>query len=347
MDASNGEVSSPLSVGSHVGEDHAEVAVLGNGDFVVTWTDANGADGSGTAVEARIFHPDGSAAGDAFVVNTRTAGDQEMPSVAAIGANGFVVGWQGPDGIEARIFYEVTAAATSPLYTRPGTIDLSPSANQAATGAAGANSFYVDVAAMSGQDRIAGFGKADVLLTTAKLYDSNGDGVVKFGKNGVLDLDGPGGASDTIHFGTGTALRYLGVSDGLYAYADARVRPNAAIEGTLSNDTLKGDAAGGKAETFFYDTALGASLGHDQIRSFGASDIFVTTTKITDANGDGVIDFGRDQVLDIGETHVSLFGTNGSAITSLEFDGTVQRAGETYYVYSLQGSAANAAGLHF
>lgn len=347
VNPSSQSVTAPTVVGVDGGESQAEIAVLGNGDFVITWTSSHGSDGSGTAIEAQVFHADGSTSGDPFVVNAQTAGDQTAPSIAALGADGFVIGWQGPDGIKARTFHEAGDATTSPLFTRTGTVDLSPSANQSVAGTSSANSFFVDIAATSGQDRITSFGKSDVLLTTAALHDGNGDGLIGFGKNGILDLDGPGGGSDTIRFESGVALRAVGVSNGLFVYADARVRPSGAIEGTLASETLKGDLAGAKAETFFFDTALGAGFGNDRINSFGSSDILVTTTKISDANGDGLIKFGGDKILDVGQTHIDMHNTKGATITSLEFDGTVQHNGETYYVYSQVGSSGGTVNLHF
>lgn len=346
VEPTTGAVSAMTNVTSN-GANQGELAVLGNGDFVVAWTDYNSADGSGTAIAARVFHADGTAASDSFVVNERTSGDQQSPSVAAIGGGGFVIGWEGPDGIEARTFTDTDGSSTSPLFTRAGTIDLSSLQNQAVAGSVAANSFYVDTASASGHDRIYNFGSADVLLTTAALYDGNRDGIVSFGKNGILDLDGPGGTSDSIVFSGGTkSLRSLGESGGLHVYASGDTRPAHAIEGTLGSETLHGDVAGSRAETFFYDTALGVALGTDRIDSFGTNDILVTTAPISDANGDGVINFGRGNVLDIIGTHISMHSTNGSTIGSLEFDGQVEHGGSTYYVYSTLGSAAGVANLH-
>jgi hypothetical protein len=64
-----------------------------------------GADGSGTAVVARRFDPQGAALGDDIAVNTYTTGDQTHPVVAAA-AGGFVVVWSsdGQDGAAEGVF---------------------------------------------------------------------------------------------------------------------------------------------------------------------------------------------------------------------------------------------------
>lgn len=48
-----------------------------------------------------------------------------------------------------------------------------------------------------GGDTINGLGTDDLLIFTSKLYDSDGSGIVTFGKNAVLDLSGAGGPSSS------------------------------------------------------------------------------------------------------------------------------------------------------
>jgi hypothetical protein len=73
-----------------------QIAVLANGDFVITWNDegATGGDTSGDAVRGQMYHRDGSKVGGEFIVNTSTTGDQENSSVTALANGGFVVTWQ-------------------------------------------------------------------------------------------------------------------------------------------------------------------------------------------------------------------------------------------------------------
>lgn len=69
-------------------------ATLTNGNIVKIWTSADPAsDGDGSAVLAQLFDAAGAAIGDAFVVNTTGAGDQDGATVAVLDDGGFVIGW--------------------------------------------------------------------------------------------------------------------------------------------------------------------------------------------------------------------------------------------------------------
>ncbi|MBM4371946.1 MAG: hypothetical protein FJ098_09845, partial [Deltaproteobacteria bacterium] len=90
------------------------VAALKGGGFVVAWGSANPtADGSGSAVQARLFNAAFQPAGQPFLVNDNLDNDQSLPSVAAFptGFGRFVVAWTTVDspgdsgqGVVARIF---------------------------------------------------------------------------------------------------------------------------------------------------------------------------------------------------------------------------------------------------
>jgi hypothetical protein len=81
------------------------VAALQSSRVVVVWVDdsSDGADDSGTSIQARHFTIDGVPLGPRFQVNTTTLGDQTMPDVAAAPDSSFVVVWEsdsssGSDG---------------------------------------------------------------------------------------------------------------------------------------------------------------------------------------------------------------------------------------------------------
>lgn len=250
-------------------------------------------------------------------------------------------------------------ASDCPTVTRAGTQDGSAAANEVLTGPAYHNTFYFDNAGGStGDDRITNFAKDDIIVVSEALVDANGDGLIGFGSNKVLDL----GGGDTVKFdGSVRSLRFLGEAcEGNFVYADAKVLPKKAQEGfVLSNDTLAGDAANKKTDIFFFDTALDLDLGDDKIVNFGGSDILVSTTKLRDGNGDGRVNFGSNKVFDLpggiggpgdpgvageGGT-VGITGTSGAAVGALEFDGSLLRDGVTYYVYSAVGSSVGVAAL--
>lgn len=236
----------------------------------------------------------------------------------------------------------------SPLLQRAGTVNGSASTNETLTGTSQHNSFYFDLAAKSGSDKITNFGSADVLVTKGTLFDGNGDGLITFSKS-KLGLDGAGSVDNVTLAGV-SALRFLGTDDnGLSVYANAGVRPKGAIEGKISDDILKGDAPDSKKNVFFFDSALDIHLGDDRIENFGAKDLLVTTKALatTSLGVSGTAKLiGADGV--VGEVGtVELHGLNGATIQALEFDGSINHKGSTYYVYSLEGSAVGLAALSF
>ncbi|HJL15709.1 MAG TPA: myxococcus cysteine-rich repeat containing protein [Sandaracinaceae bacterium LLY-WYZ-13_1] len=81
-------------------QSEATVAALADGRALVAWRQGGG-DGDGSGVSARAFAADGSAVGEAFTVNTTTAGDQGAPAVAA-GQEVFAVLFTSGGGLRAR-----------------------------------------------------------------------------------------------------------------------------------------------------------------------------------------------------------------------------------------------------
>lgn len=199
-------------------------------------------------------------------------------------------------------------------------------------GGAGRDRFVYSLAADTGNDTINDFAKIDLLVSDARLRDGNNDGIITFGPNNVLDLGG--GTVSFTAVDPMSGLRFLGqLADGGFAYADAATRPMGAIEGKLANDVLNG---GGGARSFFFDTALGLDFGDDRINNFGADDLIVTTSAISDVNANGQIAFGGNRVLDLpDDTSVRI---NNGAVQTLEFDGSVTQNGVEYFIYSRVGS---------
>jgi hypothetical protein len=220
------------------------------------------------------------------------------------------------------------------------------------------NTFSFDVSAITGKDAIRNFQKVDVLATSKALPDKDKDGIVTFGKGGLLDFDGSGKQKDTVLIkgvdGT-KGLRLLGKDwDDSFVYATASVRPAGAKESKIGNDLLSGDKADKKENIFFFDTALDLFLGDDVISNFGRKDLLVTTTKLSDPNRDNRINFDISNKLALsggvagpgdpgmpGEGGlVSMTQTKGKALSALEYDGAVSRGGVKYYVYSIVGTRA-------
>jgi Ca2+-binding RTX toxin-like protein len=87
--------------------DRPDVAIDGDGDFVVVWEEWWNRDGSGLAVVARLYDGQGNPKGPDFQVNTYKADDQFNPAVAMDGAGNFVIVWasaiqQGTGGVYAQ-----------------------------------------------------------------------------------------------------------------------------------------------------------------------------------------------------------------------------------------------------
>jgi hypothetical protein len=96
-------------------QSYPAVAADAPGAFMVAWTSAQDAaasqDGSEAGVFGRLFDAAGLPAGDELQLNVHTAGEQAFPTVAAAGANDFVVAWvsyeyggQAQDGSGSGVF---------------------------------------------------------------------------------------------------------------------------------------------------------------------------------------------------------------------------------------------------
>ncbi|NKC33705.1 Calx-beta domain-containing protein [Falsiroseomonas selenitidurans] len=89
-----------LPTGMHQDNLMPTVATLKNGDFVITWTDANSisGDASGTSIKAQRFDASGSKVGADFLVNSQTSGNQSFSTITALQSGGFVVTWTDASG---------------------------------------------------------------------------------------------------------------------------------------------------------------------------------------------------------------------------------------------------------
>jgi len=248
-------------------------------------------------------------------------------------------------------------SSNSTLITAAYTVDLL--ANGSAdliAGHDGESDVFVVADGLVGDDTIDNFERIDSLVTHKKIFDGNNDGYIVFGANGVLDVDRYGsgnskaGADQLTLTGSTAVLRYLGTKDGSdFVYADAAVRLDLlaahsnTIEGTVGNDSFDASQA---RNIYLYDTALGINLGGDTITGFGCGDYIVTTHQIYDGNGDGVINWGYNDVLDLaaGEGAPSVTGpdTNpggqidfAGEVSSLTLDHTEVSGTSTYYFYTV------------
>jgi len=198
------------------------------------------------------------------------------------------------------------------LSTTNHLVQASNGLNDAVTHFDGATSY--SFSGGTGDDTLEGFDKNDSILNYQKIFDGNGDGIIDFGANGVLDIDRTSakkaGADQITLLGMESkSLRYLGSKEGYFVYADASVKLKGFTEATVGNDALDG---AGAAKKFFYDTALGLNLGGDTITNFGVDDRIVTTTRVHNGPDAGaIITFGKNGVLDLPGDTDGMVGDNG------------------------------------
>ncbi len=116
-DATGAPVGGEVQVNPYGGANtNAQVGMDAAGDAVVVWAN-NGQDGSGWGVFGQRFDAAGNAVGDAFQVNTYTAGDQVSPALAMNASGAFAVAWSsyGEDGAGWGIFLQKYDATGAPL----------------------------------------------------------------------------------------------------------------------------------------------------------------------------------------------------------------------------------------
>lgn len=193
----------------------------------------------------------------------------------------------------------------------------------------------------AGNDRIDGGADVDTLLLTGR----RGDYAISV-VEGVLTVhDRRTGAPD----GIDAVFGFEGIE-----FAGGGNKPVGVIEGSYLSETLFGTTA---ADTFLFDTALGLSLGADQIKSFGAGDRLVTTSAIYDSNNDGRITANSSDRFTLPATDgglsndttgsLKLFSPNGKAISSVRLIDTEVHDGVSFYVYSAFGDTTLSGDLAF
>ena len=113
------------------GGDPAAVAMDSAGDIMFSWTSTSLADSNGPGhsspysrnqVRMAWLQAGASAVTDETIVNTTTQGSHQLPGVAAIGNNTFMVAWQGygdadPAGIYSQKYIPATPTGSAPLQS--------------------------------------------------------------------------------------------------------------------------------------------------------------------------------------------------------------------------------------
>lgn len=152
-----------------------------------------------------------------------------------------------------------------------------------------------------------------------------------------------------------------GLSDGVdqlrsievIEFAGGNLAPAGSIQGTGANNLFNGTAG---ADSFFFDTALGIPAGADVIRGFGVGDRIITTSLISDPNGDGRVraDSSDRFVLptfegetDAGPTSSLKIFSNTGVFSHLQLVDEHVEQGVTFYSYATLNDLQSSSGLLF
>ena len=246
------------------------------------------------------------------------------------------------NGADATVTVLNDDVASVPAIVSPRTVfDGSAAGVQTFAGSAGADTFAFDNTAKHGADVITSFGATDVLSLKQAIYDANKDGLITFGSDHVVHINGPANATDTVKLSSldgSKGLRLLGQDgDGRYLYADATVKPLKALEGTLGGGVLAGDKGDKVQNVFFMDLALNLTAHQEGLVNFGSRDALVTTRPLTAAD---LGPAGAGSAL-----HVT--DLSGATVQALTLEGAVHHGQVDYYVYALAGSHVSTADIHF
>jgi PKD repeat protein len=119
-----GDIPSSLAAGSEFtlsqsngAKDFPSADFDGSGNFVATWTDLAGNDGSGEGVYGREFSGAGAGQGSEFIINEKRSQNQGNSSLASTSGGDYVVVWRddnGFDGDEFGVFFRRFANGGNP-----------------------------------------------------------------------------------------------------------------------------------------------------------------------------------------------------------------------------------------
>ncbi|PXA98032.1 hypothetical protein DMC47_10770 [Nostoc sp. 3335mG] len=220
------------------------------------------------------------------------------------------------------------------------------------------NTAFVVATGDVGDDIIKYFGRDDSIITNKKIFDGNGDGIINFGKDGVLDIDRinvrkAGNDQLSLSYGDAKigALRYLGEMNGQHAYADAQTALNfvehfgPGYESSIGDETFSTEGG-----SFLFDNMLGLNLGNDMIEGAVTSVNIVTTFALGSEDIYSSVN-PSDKWMKDGEAYTVFSlsapsGSGGDSVGSITFKGEyggfltlreIQQDadGQNFYVYNL------------
>jgi Ca2+-binding RTX toxin-like protein len=269
-------------------QEQPTIAALADGRFVVAWQDASagGGDNSGNAVRAQLFNADGSTSGAEFLVNSTTASNQSIPTIAALADGRFVVAWadssqSGGDtsstAVRAQVFNADGSKSGAEFLVNTDTVNVqsSPTITALADGrfaVAWHTSGVGDGSNMAVRGQIFDPREEALILSGTALGDDfigTGFGDFIDGSGGDDTVDGAGG-NDTLRGSAG----------------------NDTVDGGADNDTLDGGAGVDALNGGTGNDSLMGGNGTDALDGGAGNDIYVLADgndTVTDASGTDTI----------------------------------------------------------
>ncbi|PCJ04301.1 MAG: hypothetical protein COB16_19090 [Rhodobacteraceae bacterium] len=111
-----------------------DIAVLANGNYVVTWKSQDGVNPSPWSIKARVFEADGTRVSDEFLVNDETGQGRHFPQIVGLEDGGFAVTWmQNERTLSSGYSTDVVVAVFDNRGVRVGdqiTLDSNPESNE-------------------------------------------------------------------------------------------------------------------------------------------------------------------------------------------------------------------------
>jgi serralysin len=339
------------------GQGGPRIAVLDNGNFVITWTDGSGIfgdvptalDKSGTGAVAQIFSPTGVKIGTEFLVNDLTGLGQGPTDIASLANSGFIVTWSdysdgsNDENIRARVFdnsgvaqgpsFRINATITGPQQN--GRVIATPDGGFIALWTDGSlrpddsSDYAVRMRYFSGPD--AALGDAQEILVNTTTFGSQLSANLTLLPNGTIvavweHYSATGGD------GSGPSIKQQLLAVSSYATGSG------ALNGTFNIDYLAGLSG---------DDILSGFGGNDVLDGNAGNDILSGGAGRDELFGRG----GNDQLFDGGGADAdSLFGGAGDDIYIVENAGssTIEGVGEGtdtvqtgFFSYALQANIEN------
>lgn len=182
-----GSIGTDFIVNSTTANDQTEptITTLTDGRIVVTWSSADTGDGSGFCVRGRVFFPDGSPAGNDFILNSTTSTNQVLPAVSALADGRFLVTWDSGDGGDGAAGFGIRGRLFEP--------DGSPVAND----------FVVNTTGAAGQSNSASAVLADGRFMVTWRSTEAGDGSGNTIRGRLFESDGSAVGNDFVVNSTG------------------------------------------------------------------------------------------------------------------------------------------------